>query len=169
MPAVGLTRAGLLLLMGVPMESDVDGKRLLVPGLAGLYEMLAPLSYTLVRVALGVFLIPHGYVKLFQDDAVAASRNFVNFGWSHPLEWAYFIGALELCGGIMLAIGLLTRVVAAAFVIEMAVISFGVLWPVWSWGKHGMEYALLMGIIALAILLRGGGRYSVDHCIGREL
>jgi Flp pilus assembly pilin Flp len=31
-----------------------------------------------------------------------------------------------------------------------------------------MEYALLMGIIALAILCRGGGRYSVDHYIGRE-
>jgi hypothetical protein len=85
------------------------------------------------------------------------------------LEWAYFIGALEFFGGIMLAIGLLTRVVAAAFVIEMAVISFGVLWPVWSWGKHGMEYALLMGILALAILFRDGGRYALDHYLGREL
>jgi len=69
----------------------------------------------------------------------------------------------------MLAIGLLTRIVAAAFVVEMVVISFGVLWPVWSWGRRGMEYALLMGIISLAILFRGGGRYSVDHYIGREL
>jgi putative oxidoreductase len=150
------------------MESCVEGKRLFVPGMAKLYEILAPLSYTLVRISLGVFLIPHGYVKLFQDDAVAASRNFVNFGWSYPLAWAYFIGALEFFGGIMLAIGLLTRVVAAAFAIEMAVISFAVLWPVWSWGKHGMEYALLMCILALAILFRGAGRYSVDHYIGRE-
>jgi putative oxidoreductase len=150
------------------MESYVDHKKLVVPGVARLYEMLAPLSYTLIRFSLGVFLIPHGYAKLFQDDAIAASRNFVNFGWSHPLEWAYFIGALEFFGGIMLAIGLLTRIVAAAFVIEMTVISFAVLWPVWSWGRRGMEYALLMGIIALAIAFRGGGRYSVDHCIGRE-
>jgi len=150
------------------MESYVDRRNLLVPGMARLYEILAPLSYPLIRFSLGVFLIPHGYAKLFQDDAEAASRNFVNFGWSYPLAWAYFIGALEFFGGIMLAIGLLTRVVAAAFVIEMAVISFGVLWPVWSWGRRGMEYALLMGIVALAILLRGGGRYSIDHYIGRE-
>jgi hypothetical protein len=27
----------------------------------------------------------------------------------------------------------------------------------------------VMGIIALAILFRGGGRYSLDHHIGREL
>jgi Flp pilus assembly pilin Flp len=32
-----------------------------------------------------------------------------------------------------------------------------------------MEYALLMGILALAILFRGGSRYSLDHYIGREL
>jgi putative oxidoreductase len=157
-----------MLLMGAAVESYVDQKKLFVPGVAKLYEALAPLSYTLVRVSLGVFLIPHGYAKLFQDDAVAASRNFVNFGWSDPLAWAYFIGALEFFGGIMLAIGLFTRVVAAAFVIEMAVICFGVLWPAWSWTKHGMEYALLMGILALAILFRGGGRYAVDHHIGRE-
>jgi putative oxidoreductase len=159
----------LLLLMGTIMESYVDRRRLLVPGVAVLYEALAPLSYTLIRFSLGVFLIPHGFAKLFQDDAVAASRNFVNFGWSYPLAWAYFIGGLEFFGGIMLAVGLFTRVVAAAFAIEMMVISFGVLWPVWSWGKHGMEYALLMGILALAILFRGGGRYSLDHYIGREL
>lgn len=151
------------------MESYVDRKRLLVPGVAKLYEVLAPLSYTLIRFSLGVFLIPHGYAKLFQDDAIAASRNFVNFGWSYPLAWAYFIGALEFIGGIMLAIGLLTRLVAAAFVIEMSVISFVVLWPVWSWGRHGMEYALLMGLLALAIMFRGGGRFSVDHYLGREL
>jgi putative oxidoreductase len=160
--------AGLLLLMGAPMDSFVDRKKLFVPGVAKLYEILAPLSYTLIRFSLGVFLIPHGYAKLFQDDAIAASRNFVNFGWSYPLAWAYFIGALEFFGGIMLAIGLFTRIVAAAFVIEMSVISFGVLWPVWSWGRRGMEYALLMGILALAILFRGGGRYSVDRHIGRE-
>jgi putative oxidoreductase len=150
------------------METYVERKKLFVPAVAGLYEILAPLSYTLVRFSLGVFLIPHGYTKLLQDDAIAASRNFVNFGWSHPLAWAYFIGALEFFGGIMLAVGLFTRIVAAAIAIETAVISFGLLWPVWGWAKHGMEYALLMGILALAILFRGGGRYSVDYYVGRE-
>jgi putative oxidoreductase len=150
------------------MEAEVDRHKLIVPQASTLYEMLAPLSYTLIRVALGLILIPHGFAKLFQDDAVSASRNFVNFGWFHPLAWAYFIGALEFFGGIMLTIGLFTRVIAAAFFVEMMVITFAVLWPVWSWGRHGMEYALLMGIISLAIAFRGGGRYSADHYLGRE-
>jgi putative oxidoreductase len=68
----------------------------------------------------------------------------------------------------MLAIGLYTRIIAAAFAIEMAVISFAVLWPNWSWGRRGMEYALFMGVVALAIFLRGGGRWSVDNLMRKE-
>jgi len=149
-------------------ESEVDRSRLFVPAAAGFYDTFAPLAYTLICVALGLIVIPHGYGKLFGDDAIPASRNFVNFGWAYPLAWAYFIGAVEFFGGILLALGLFTRIVAAALVIEMAVISFAVLYPSWSWGKHGMEYALFMGIVALAIFLRGGGRWSLDRLIGRE-
>ena len=149
-------------------EAEVDRKRLFVPAAAGFYETFAPLAYTLIRVALGLILIPHGFAKLFGNDAVAASRNFVNFGWAYPLAWAYFIGAVEFFGGMLLALGLFTRIVAAAFVIEMAVISFAVLYPNWSWGRRGMEYALFMGIVALAIFFRGGGRWSLDRLIGRE-
>ena len=58
------------------MDADIDRNRLHVPAVAGLYETLAPLSYTLIRVALGLILIPHGFAKLFQNDAVNASRNF---------------------------------------------------------------------------------------------
>ena len=150
------------------MDITVDRNKLYVPAAAGLYEACAPLSFTLIRVALGLILIPHGYGKLFLNDAVHAANNFVKFGWAYPLAWAYFIGALEFFGGLMLAAGLFTRIVAAAITIEMAVISFAVLYPSWSWGKRGMEYALFMGIIALAIFLRGGGKYSLDRLIGRE-
>jgi putative oxidoreductase len=150
------------------MDSEIDRKRLYVPAVANLYEMLAPLAYPLIRIALGLILVPHGFAKLFLDDAVPASRNFVNFGWAYPLAWAYFIGALEFFGGLLLAVGLFTRLIAAAIVVEMAVISFAVLYPNWSWGRRGMEYALFMGIVALAILFRGGGRYSLDRKLGRE-
>jgi putative oxidoreductase len=150
------------------MKVEINRDRLYVPAVSGLYETLAPLSYTLIRVALGLILIPHGFNKLFLNDAVAASRNFVNFGWAYPLAWAYFIGVLEFFGGIMLALGLFTRVIAAAFAIEMAVISFAVLWPNWSWGRRGMEYALFMGIVALAIFFRGGSRWSLDNLMRKE-
>jgi len=150
------------------MLDIVDRNRLYVPSAGGLYEALAPYSDTLVRVALGLILIPHGFGKLFLNDAVPTSRNFVMFGWAYPLAWAYFIGAVEFFGGILMALGLFTRAVALAFVIEMSVICFGVLWPNWSWGHRGMEYALFMGIIALAVFLRGGGRLSLDRLMRKE-
>jgi putative oxidoreductase len=145
------------------MERTIDRKKLYVPAAAKLYETFGPLSYTLIRIALGLILIPHGFGKLFLADAVPASRNFVKFGWEYPLAWAYFIGAVEFFGGILLALGLWTRAVALVFTIEMAVICFAVLWPNWAWGQRGMEYALFMGIVALAIFFRGGGPYSLDN------
>jgi putative oxidoreductase len=36
-------------------------------------------------------------------------------------------------------------------------------------GKGGFEYVLLLGIVMFFISLRGGGRYSVDRLIGKEL
>jgi len=150
------------------MDMSVDRDRLIVPQVSGIYAALAPYSFTLIRVALGIWLIPHGFNKLFLSDAVPASRNFVNFGWAYPLAWAYFIGAVEFFGGILLALGLFTRAVALAFVIEMAVIAFAVLWPNWGWSQRGMEYVLFMGIVAVAIFFHGGGRLALDNRLRKE-
>lgn len=122
-----------------------------------------PCGYTIIRIAFGLILLPHGFAKLFLNDAVPTSRHFVDWGWPYPLAWAYCIGVLEFFGGLLLAFGLFTRVVAAALTIEMAVIAFAVLYPKWDWGHHGMEYAFLMGWIALGLAVGGGGPYSLDR------
>jgi putative oxidoreductase len=36
-------------------------------------------------------------------------------------------------------------------------------------GQGGYEYVLLIGIVLFVIAIRGGGRYSVDRLIGKEL
>jgi len=150
------------------MDAGIDRGRLIVPAAGGFYEIFAPYGLTVIRVALGAILIPHGYGKLFLDDAVHAAQNFVHFGWALPLAWAYAIGALEFFGGILLVLGLFTRLVAAAFAIEMGVIVFAVLWPNWEWNHHGMEYPVLMGLVALGLFLTGGGRASLDRLLGKE-
>ena len=126
-------------------------------------KSLLPCGYTFVRVALGLILLPHGYAKLFFNDAVPTSRHFVEWGWAYPLAWAYFIGAVEFFGGLLLALGLFTRLVAIAIVIEMAVISFAVLYPSWDWGHHGMEYTFLLGLVAFGLAIGGGGPHSLDR------
>ncbi len=36
------------------------------------------------------------------------------------------------------------------------------------WTSRGYEYALLWWLLCIAIFFRGGGRYSLDHVIGKE-
>ncbi|HWE72404.1 MAG TPA: DoxX family protein [Stellaceae bacterium] len=68
------------------------------------------------------------------------------------------------------AIGFFTRFFAAACAIDLAVITFDVLWPKgFVWSQGGYEFMLMWGLIMFAIALRGGGPYSVDRWIGREL
>lgn len=150
-------------------DEAVDRRRLYFPGLAGFYEMAVPLSYVLMRVCLGLLLVPHGMGKLFGSDIPHTAQNFVKMGWPVPLFWAWVVGCLEFFGGIMLALGLFTRVVAAMIAVEMAVISFLVLWPNWGWVHRGMEYTFMMGVFAFAMALRGGGPYSLDRLFGKEV
>jgi len=71
--------------------------------------------------------------------------------------------------GILLVLGLFTRFAAAAVVIFMIM---GVKFTSakgFFWTQGGSEYALLIGFCALFFLIRGGGAWSLDRAIGREL
>ena len=150
------------------VDQDVGSGRLYIAGLAPLYARLAPLSYPLMRCCLGLMLVPHGFGKLFLADLPHTVPNMVKMGLPMPVLWAYWIGILEFFGGLLLAVGLFTRIVAAMIAVEMAVICFFVLWPNYGWTNRGIEYPLMMGIFALAMFLRGGGPLSLDRRIGRE-
>ncbi len=79
------------------------------------------------------------------------------------------MGGTEFFGGLLLAIGLLTRPAAVGVVIVMAVAVFAVHLPNgFFWGAGGYEYPLLWGLLALAIAFRGGAEMSLDRMIGRE-
>ncbi|HVA11671.1 MAG TPA: DoxX family protein [Stellaceae bacterium] len=152
------------------MADEIDGRsRLYFPNLARFYAIAVPLGYVVMRVCLGLVLVPHGMGKLFGTDIPHTAQNFVKLGWPAPLAWAWLVGCIEFFGGLMLALGLFTRIVAAMIAIEMAVISFLVLWPAWGWAHHGMEYAFMMGVFAFGMALRGGGAYSLDRWLGKEV
>jgi len=150
---------------------EAAAPRLMIPGLAGLYQSLAPYSYALIRFSLGAILIPHGYFKLFQGGAAGLAANvFAKWGLEPAMAWAYWIGGVEFFGGILLAIGLFTRAAAFLILVEMVVIVFVALWSNgYFWTNRGYEFALLMGLMALAIVFRGGDRLSVDHAVGKEI
>jgi putative oxidoreductase len=153
------------------MDGDIVANRLIVPQFAGVYRSLAPFSYAFMRFCTGMVLVPHGVVKLFYGGAGATAKAALSgFGPDLSLAVAYGVGCVELFGALMLAVGLLTRLAALSIVIEMSVIVTVILWPNgYFWTKQGYEYALLWDLLCLAILVRGGGRYSIDRLLPREL
>ena len=89
-------------------QAQIDSTRLIFPGLAGLYESVAPYSYSIIRFIAGAILVYHGYGKLFGGIIQGVADHVVTpLGLPAPLAWAYFLGGLEFFGGIALAIGLL--------------------------------------------------------------
>jgi len=88
------------------MDDAIEPNRLVVPGLAALYQRFAPLSYPLTRLVAGAILLPHGYGKLFGGFAPIVANNILaKLGFPVPIVFAYWLGILELLGGAMLAIG----------------------------------------------------------------
>ena len=150
------------------MTDTSSSPRLLLPALAGLYRHTVPLSWPIVRLAAGLILFVHGWQKIGNIDGVTATM--VKNAISPPLLVAYVVTITETIGALGVALGLLTRVCAAACAIDLAVITFHVLLPKgFVWSRGGYEYLLMWGLIMFAIALRGGGPYSLDRWLGREL
>ena len=144
--------------------------KLIFPGLAGFYESMLPVAATLVRVVVGIMFLMHVWGK-FNAGAARIAGNFgTNYGLPMPDLFAYTAMGLELVGGVCLIIGLFTRFFAAALAVEMGIALIVAHLPKgYSIGAGGYEYVLLIGVVLLAIAMRGGGPYSVDRMIGKEL
>jgi putative oxidoreductase len=139
--------------------------KLLFPGLAGFYASVSDLWYPMIRVVTGGCLLSHGLDKLHSGlEPVAASM--AKSGFVPGIAFGSTAIFLETVGAVCIMLGLFTRFFAAAIAIEMALITFIVQLPR---GFARMELALLFGILSFAIALRGGGPYSLDRKIGKEL
>jgi putative oxidoreductase len=143
--------------------------KLLLPFLRPFYDFAIPLSWLVVRVAVGWNLLVHGYGKLMSGPTTAALKGYSDLGFVPPELWYLSSLTTETAAGIALILGLFTRFFAAAVAIEMAVIT-AIYWKTgFAWTRRGYEYTLLWGLVSFAIALRGGGPYSLDRKIGREL
>jgi putative oxidoreductase len=144
--------------------------KLLYQGLAGFYETMLPIAGTLVRIVVGLMFLMHVSTKFKLGAGAVAANVFAKNGIEPALMWTYVVMFMESVGGVCLIIGLFTRFVAAALAIEMLVaLLFVHLGKGYAAGGGGYEYVLLIGAVCFLIAIRGGGPYSVDRFIGKEL
>jgi putative oxidoreductase len=143
-----------------------DRPRLLFPSLGRLYDALAPLSIVLMRVIAGGTLAVHGWPKIqepFKNVGMVESLGFVP-----GTIWSPMLAGTEFFGGILLAIGFLTRPAAvAATLVLLVTVWFH--WVVQSQGFAGSEKSILWAAITFYFVAHGGGPFSVDRALRREI
>jgi putative oxidoreductase len=146
--------------------------------LSSLYQTLAPFADALLRVAVGLALVPHGLRNTFGffPNTGVRAHNLKDLamqldadGYRPGAFWAPAISITQLVGGPLLALGLFTRPVAAVVVIFLLVANLE-RWRVgkYFWNQLGLEYTLMWTIAAFYVLVHGGGLYSIDHWLGLE-
>lgn len=141
--------------------------KLLFPQLLSFYDRVIPLSWPIIRVACGFLLMMHGWPKLYRGPSSMLPA-FNELGFNSVL-WIWADMFIEFFGGISIMLGLFTRFWAAAAAIELLIITMVYVPNGFGWLKRGYEFTLLWGLICFAIALRGGGPYSLDRKIGKEL
>jgi len=130
-------------------------------------DRLHPLALLALRLALGAIMIAHGAQKAF-----GGMPRFMDIlqKLGIPPVLGYLTLAAEFGGGILLVVGLLTRLAALSMVIDMAVAISKVHWKnglLSSGGKIGYEFPLACGIIAFALIFLGAGPISLDGAFFR--
>jgi putative oxidoreductase len=124
---------------------------------------LQPFALLVARLLLGAVMIAHGYKKVF--GGFHGHQQFLgNLGI--PAWMAYLSTVTEFFGGIAIVLGALTRFVALAFLIEMAVAIVKVHWKNGFTGQGGYEFPLALVTIAFGLICYGGGPYGFNFGTG---
>jgi putative oxidoreductase len=147
----------------------MEQQPLLIPALGSIYRSFEPITEPLIRVIAGGSLAIHGFPILFGQTAAAASF-LESVGFENALFWAYVVGVVEFVCGVCLALGLLTRLVAAPIIGFLVIAIATYHWQFgFAWENRGIEYPLFWTIVVFHFLIRGGGSWSLDALIGREV
>ncbi|HVO92644.1 MAG TPA: DoxX family protein [Terriglobales bacterium] len=153
---------------------------LIFPQLDGTYQTVVPGAELLLRVVVGLALVPHGLRMTFGffPNTGQPLRNIRMLadhldkqGYRPGKAWAFAISVTQLICGPLLAVGLLTRLVALPVFLFLLVTNIE-RWRVgkYFWNQLGLEYTLMWTIATFYFLAHGGGAYSLDKfVIGFEL
>jgi putative oxidoreductase len=126
------------------------------------------LGLLILRLVVGVLFVGHGAQKLFGwfggYGPEGTGSFFESLGLRPGRLMAIGAGMGEFAGGVLLALGLVTPLVAALLIAVMAVAVATVHWSKGVWATDGgFEYNLVLAAVAFALAGVGAGRSSLDR------
>lgn len=140
----------------------------------------------LIRIMVGSVFLSEGIQKFLYPAARGIGR-FDKMGFPNPDFFASLVGSLEILCGVLLLIGFLTRAAALLMFINMTVaiivtkipIAFGesfgpfVLRELKTYGfwsmAHEMRTDFAMWLGSIFLLIKGGGKWSLDLKMNKEI
>lgn len=120
------------------------------------------------RIVLGLIFIIHGAGKLFNFGPAASGMvSFTGFlsgiGVPFPTVMAWIAALVQFFGGIFLIVGFMTRISSSLIAFEMLVAVWLTFEKGFSSMNGGYEYALALMVFAIALMMCGPGRFSIDR------
>lgn len=135
-------------------------------------------AMAILRVVLGIVLLPHGAQKMlgwFGGYGFNGTMGFLTGTAGLPWIVAFLVIAIEFFGATALIFGFATRIIAIGIITLFSGIiltvhgqyGFFMNWTGTQQGE-GYEYHLLIIGIAVALFIRGAGKWSVDHALQKK-
>ncbi len=121
------------------------------------------LGYDLIRMYLGVALFVRGWLFVADSSRIMAFVEGQDLDWFLPMAAVHYVALAHLAGGLMLAVGLLTRLAALAQVPILFVATFflhlqeGLLST-----SQSLELSALVLFLLVVYSIFGAGPYSLD-------
>ena len=121
-----------------------------------------------LRLGLGAIFVAHGAQKLFGwfggYGLQATAQWMESIGLGPGMVMAAAAGGMEFFGGIAIILGLLTRAAALGAAVTMLVAIVSVhLENGFFMANNGYEFALMLLLVAVALVIRGSGHVSLDN------
>jgi len=132
----------------------------------------------ILRLGLGLVMFPHGAQKLlgwFGGYGFAGTMHFFTSTMGIPYGLGLLVIIVEFFGALGLITGLLTRLAALGVAVDLTVAAlmvhvhngFFMNWTGQQAGE-GFEYHILAVAIAIALIIKGGGLWSLDRLFGKK-
>jgi putative oxidoreductase len=144
-----------------------------------LFKTENDMAIFILRLLLGLVFFPHGMQKLlgwFGGPGFSGMMDMFTTKMGIPAVFAFLAIMAEGLGSLGLITGLLTRVAAFGIAVNMVVAVLMVHLPngfFMNWMGNqkgeGFEYHLLVIAIGIALMIKGGGRWSLDRVISGKM